>query len=766
MKITSAGAATGFVFSACGHKEEKLIPLLVADQEIIPGVDYWKTSACQQCSAGCGITVRLIEGKAKKIEGNPLHPLNQGRLCARGQAGLQVLYNPDRIRSPLKLNGQRGSGQYQQISWDEALKMVTEKLKELRVRNEAHTLLFLTAPLSGHTRILVERFMQAYGSPNLFIHELFSDEAVRKANLLSMGYDRFASYDLENANYLISFGAAFLETSRSVVRNSLGFAHSRQGRPGVRSKFVQVEPRFSLTAASADEFIAVRPGTEGALALALAHVIIKENLYDKDFVSNSTAGFDEWKAAVLNDYSPEKVSTITGAPQRTIERIAREFARFGPSLAIGGDAAAAHTNGLSNMLAINALNALVGSIGRKGGLFFAPSPPLSPLPKASGESDRRAGSTGTGASGSSTFPSLLQSITLSGLSKRRPINAAIIYNTNPAFSLPEPAQVREFLSQIPFIVSLASFMDETASMADLILPAHTYLEGWQDSIPEIGTGAPMITLGQPVVKPLYNTRAAQDVLFGLAKEIGGPPAESLPWATFLDMLKTSYQGLYRQKRGSVVADDFNRFWDEVVKRGGWWDSEFRQQFQFGTPSKRYEFSPLQENGRVVVMTAPKFEGEEAQFPFHLHIYQSIALGDGRGANLPWLQELPDPMTTVMWNSWVEINPGTAQKLSIREGDLVWVESTRGRIKLPALIYPGAAPDVVNIPVGQGHKEYGSYAKGRGANPIEIIAPLAEPVSGALAWAATRVKIYKSGEAARLAKFGTDIREHSQQSIRR
>jgi molybdopterin-containing oxidoreductase family iron-sulfur binding subunit len=144
----------------------------------------------------------------------------------------------------------------------------------------------------------------------------------------------------------------------------------------------------------------------------------------------------------------------------------------------------------------------------------------------------------------------------------------------------------------------------------------------------------------------------------------------------------------------------------------------------------------------------------------LHLYQSLAFSDGRGANQPWLQEMPDPMTTVCWGSWVEINPKTAERLGLKENDLVWVESPHGKIQAPVLLYAGARPDTINMPVGQGHEAYGRYAERRGANPIKILAPLVESGSGQLAWAATRVKLSKAEGSGRLVKFGFD-RQHTE-----
>jgi anaerobic selenocysteine-containing dehydrogenase len=766
---TAAGATASVVLKGCGNKEEKLIPLLVSEETLIPGVQTWTAGVCRQCSAGCGIIVKTMPGEmetqvngeqvrvslqqAKKIEGNPDFPVNRGKLCARGQAGLQVLYNPDRIKGPLKLTGARGSGQYQPISWDEAIATLASKLRELRDRGDAHTTLFLNGRLPHQARIIVERFMQAFGSPNSITHELFSDQVLRSANRLTAGHEALAAYDLENANYLISFGATFLETFGSPARYNLGFGHMRQGRPGQRAKFIQVEPRLSLTAANADEWVPVKPGTEGALALALAHVIIQEQLYDKNFIAQSTTKFEDFKNLVLQNYSPETVAPLTEVPAERIKRIAREFAKHQPALAIGGDAAGAHSSGLAAMTAVNALNALVGNYGKPGGIYFDPEPPLAPLPaiKRDAVAER----------GLNQPPLVAPPAALPALSERLfsrspyPVNAVLLYETNPVFTAPAAARVKEALEQAPFVASFSSFMDETTKLADLILPDHTALESWIGDVPEPGVGIPVVAVAQPVVKPLYETRSTPDVLMQLAKQLGGGVAEAFPYDSFSDSLKASCQGIFQAKRGSVVADDFDTFWGTLIEKGGWWDSEYKPAVKFSTPSGKFEFASAASSSSSVAETSGQQE-----YPFYFHPYQSLAFSDGRGANQPWLQEMPDPMTTACWGSWVEINPKTAEGLGLKENDLVWIESPHGRIQAPVVLYPGTRPDTINMPVGQGHEAYGRYAENRGANPIKILAPLVEPRSGQLAWAATRVKLTTAGGSARLVKIGFD-RQHSE-----
>lgn len=747
--IGSALGAGTVVLDSCWNQEERLIPLLVPDEELVPGTAYWTPSVCRQCAAGCGILVKTMLGEttktvdgstmrlslrqAKKIEGNPDHLVNRGKLCARGQAGLQVLYNPDRLRGPLKRTGARGVGQYEEIAWSEGIQELSGQLGRLRESGQAHSTLFLTGRLPGHVNRLVDHFMGVLGSPNHISHEFFSDAAVRRANELTMGSERFLNYDLENTRYLISFGAAFLETWQSPVQYSLGYGKMRQGQPGRRGKMVYVGPRLSLTAANADEWLPVPSGHEGTLALGFAHVIIRERLFDERFVTQSCRGFDAFERFVLENYAPDRAAQLTGVSAESIARIAREFARHQPGLALGGGSAGAGTNGVFNMAAVNALNALVGNfdqaggVGTDSGLHFRELATSSSPPRAQTSSD----------------------VTLAALAERLrtgepyPVEALLLTDANPLFNVPQALQLQQGLERIPFIVSFSSFLDETTAMADLILPDHTYLESWWDCVPEPGSTNRGVGLAQPVVRPLHNTKSMSDVLLEVARAMGGSMQANLPWESFEDLLREAHRALHESLS---AGQDFDELWERVLEQGGWWESETSPVTSGSDRNKMFDLTPI-----PTLPREPQSDGDEQEYPFQLHIYESTGLSDGRGANQPWLQELPDPMTAVVWGSWVEINPRTADGLGIREGDLVSVESAHGAIEAPAVLFPGARPDTISVPAGQGHTNYGRYASSRGANPIRILAPIMDPSAGSLAWAATRVRVSKATGTGELIK---------------
>jgi anaerobic selenocysteine-containing dehydrogenase len=724
IKITATTGA-GATLAGCSDPVTSLVRF-VPDEPLYPGIATWKPSICPLCPAGCGTQVRVMDGDvelvqdgqagiktmalAKKIEGNPSHPISRGKLCVRGQAAIQLTYHPDRIRHPLKRTGQRGTGPYQEISWNEAMSELKSRLDQLAAAKEQQSLKFLTRPLRGQRHILVSRFLEQFGAPPLTEFEFFSEKVLRKANARSFGYEQLPTVDLARSRYILSFGADFLGTWNSPVSQNIAYGEMRQGRPGERAKFVQLEPRMSQTGANADEWVPVKPGTEGIVALGIAHVMLR--------IAGSQG---------LPQYTPGEVEKRTSVAAARIERLAQEFNRHRPAVAIIGGAPLAQTNGMFQALAVNGLNALAGTVGEPGGIFF--TPPLAENTIA----------TGNGRSLREIASDILSS-------PRSPVQLLLLNDVNPVFGSPPAWRVREALSRIPYIVSFGSFLDETSMLADLILPDHSFLESWVDDAPESGTTLSVASVAAPVMRPLHNTRPMPDVLNEAGTMLREPVL--LGWRSYDEMLEKAFQSF------PGAAPDS---WGLVQEQGGWWGQSAKPRpagtARFTDPSSFF--------------AEAQFDGAEDQYPFHFLPYASQAFLDGSLAHLPWLQELPDVISTAMWSTWVEINPKTAATLGIGEGDLIEIASSQGKIQAPALLSPGIAPDVVAMPVGQGHETFTRYASGRGANPVSILAPLVERETGALAWAATRVRVTRVQTASRveedkrLVLFAGGLREHEE-----
>lgn len=736
--LTGVGATSAGVLSACGHPENRLIPALIPDDEYVPGIDYWKASTCAMCAAGCGIIVRTREHKANKIEGNPLHPVNRGALCARGQAGLQLLYNPDRIRGPMKRAGERGTASFEEISWDEAIKTLSEKLREIKAQSPGNrvgqpypdgSILFLTGDRLAVSSLATEHFMSACESSALV--RLDEPDDYRADDYLASavpGSRGLPIFDIANASYLLSFGARFLETWHSPVMYSLAYGEFRHSSGRARGRFVQVEPRMSLTGANADEWLPAAARSEYLVALAIAQVIIREGLVKKqipvDIISDP-----------IDIYAPEKTAAETDIPAEKIIRIAREFAAAARPLAMGGGTALYTKSGDEAIQAITFLNRLVDNINKPGGVLLTTTGHVDPFEKL--RPSRRI----------EWMPMFENMITASR------INALLIHNANPAYVAPG---MLDEIKEVPFIASFSSFMDETTGLADLILPDHSYLESWDLAATHAGIDDVAFTLARPVVEPEFNTRQTADVLIALARELRDAGAQPLAFDSAEQAVRQAAAELQKIP-GSITGDGAEGFWKAFTERGVWVGKPNQQ----SGSNKQSEPEPASWLITSVIAEQRLSEALYANpedYAYTLIAYEHATLGFGEQANLPALQELPDAMTSVMWGSWVEINPKTAESLGIKDGDTIEVETPHGSLRAPAVIYPAIRPDTIAMPYGQGHTAYGRYASGRGVNASRVDPFTIRP--GPLSQLA-RAKITKVEGDSQLARFGTSLPRHAE-----
>jgi len=696
------------MLAGCRKGNEKLIPFLVPPEDgVTPGLANYYASACRQCPAGCGILVRVSEGRAKKVEGNPRHPVNQGKLCARGQSILQELYHPDRIKQPLKRTGPRGSGRYTPISWDEGLKQLAEELTPY-LQTEKDGLALLSAPLRGSLATLTKGFLKHFPKAQHLAWEPMHPEWMRQG---LFGAPVVPDYDLENAQYLLSFGADFIESHLSPVRFGYGFGRMRQARPTVRGRFSYIGPRLSLTAASADRWLPARPGTEWALALGIAHRLLKNGSVNTAAIEASGLSVNAI-AELVADFDEQRVAEMTAVSPADIRATIDEAVSISPALALVGETTAWQSNGPEAVAAVDLLNLLFGNLNRPGGLYLSPS------------------SSNQVSSGYTELTGLIERM------DREQLQLVLIHGCNPLFSLPASSGFPQAFAKVPRIISFSSFLDDTSRQADLILPDHSNLESWGDIIPPAGVRSKVIGLMQPVVKPLYDTRAFPDLLLALATALGGELARNYPEESYLQWLEQDLS----QRIPELASGDRRTHMDHLLQQGGW----------FGP-----EIAPVTPKALKLPALPPaaEFSGAPEQFPLQLQVYASPNFYDGRSSHLPWLQQLPDPMTTAVWGCWLEINPQTAKDLGISQGDLVEVSSSAGRIQVPAVLYPGLRPEVVACPIGQGHQGLGRYADGRGANPLQLIAAAEQPGQQSLIWGGTRVQVRRLADAGGLVTAG-------------
>ena len=720
LKLASVGATTTAVLTGCGPASRyvKREPYMKMPEYTYNGLSTYYATTCRECAAGCGLIVRTMQGRALKVEGNPEHPVNRGKTCPRGQVTLQGLYNPNRVRGPIQHT--RGEALYNAefqnaeptLSWDEAIQVVADALKD------SAGVAFLMGTASDHLFDLVTELANSVGAPapiRFSAGSMFDGQATLSRAVQDLfGQAALPFFDIGNADLVLSFGANFLETWLSPVAYNRAYAQMRRGNPERRGTFIQFEPRMSQTAAKADEWIPVKPGTEGLVALAIGRLVAE-------------AKGGEIPAAVANA-DLEAVTSEAGISMESLEHIAEQVSKAKSPIAIPGGAALGSTHGLQTAQAVLALNALTDNYGKAGGVFFSP---LSPNQDAYHR------------------PASAQEISdLVNRMNSGEVKTLFVHGVNPVFELPKSLGFAEALAKVGTVLSFATYPDETAVASDYVFPDRHGLESWGYQRVVTGATQSILSGAQPVVtgvyqrdssELLYNARSTADVLIAAAKLAGEQFAGVLPFNDEVDYIQSKLTLLIGQPDGSFAAPEINSFSAYFQQHGGWW----KKTADLGAPPAGAMSAP----GNELHMDAAEFAGEGE---FFFLPFVSPTLGES-GANKPWLQELADPTTTVMWNTWVEMNPHTAEELGIEDDDVVRIVSEAGTVEASVYKYPAIRPDTVAMPFGQGHTAYGIYAQGRGVNPADILGAHFNE-AGDLAFAGMKVNITKTGKKRELARM--------------
>lgn len=696
LKVLGWGGAT-VALSGCGNTsvedgKEFVTSYVQTADYIIPSIGTYFNSTCAQCDAGCGIMGRVREGRVLKLEGNPKSPINNGKMCGLGQAGVQAHYNPDRIREPLLRNGDRGEA----ITWEKALTLISEKVGGVKAENVA----FLTGGVSGHVKALLKNYLDAIGSGHHYVYEAVAPSVMRAANKKAYGTE-MPRLRLDKAKAIVSFGADFLGAWVSPVHFAQQYARFRKADKGERGVLVQVESKMTLTGANADRWLAIRPGTEGILALGLINALSVAGVA----VSGDVA-------AAVKEYSIDRVSKDTGISTEHIGKLVALLRERSPSLVIAGGAAEGYAHGSQNAAAIALLNQVLGNVGKTvEASFGVPFPQMAP---AVGNR------------------SALQALNESMAQDK--VKVLFSYGANPVFTAPDSMNLKENLKKVPFKVVFAQYMDETAVEADLVLPLNSAMEDWATSMPEYIADGAQLSIQQPLMEKLYpGTLGVGDILLALLKQ--RRPEEYKGYEDFYSYLRSAMVA----NKGALggANEDGDAFWDATLGRG--------------VVNLAGTTVGVSNNSSVKGLVLPAPSAEDGAYPLRLIPSVSANLRDGRSANEPWLQESPDPLTTIVWDSWVEMHPKTAAKLGVVEGDIVEVASKNGAIKAQVYVFNGIHPEVISVPLGYGHEAMGRYAKGVGANAFKILDPVFDKETGELAMYETRVKVSKAGRRVIIVK---------------
>ncbi len=526
----------------------------------------------------------------------------------------------------------------------------------------------------------------------------FDHEPLRLAAQRVFGIDEVPAHDFGQARMIVSFGADFLETWNAPIENQRGFARSHGFDGSQIAKFVYVGPRMSLTGINADQWLAPIPGSEVSLALGMANAVLS---------SRPSAPADAAALRpVLAPYGLDRVAQDTGLPAETIRKVFDEFVALSPSLAVAGGIGLQHPSSVDLCAAVNILNYVAGNVGAT--VRFGAG-----LPAGDG------------------YPALVE---LQRAMDGGQIDVVIFHEADPLYTVPKSSGFAAALAKVKLKVSTSLHFDDTAAACDLVVPNLHSLERWDDSRPRAG----VFGLMQPVMEPVYRNVSTGDVLLQVARKARGALAATFTAPTYEAHLKSVWAELARA-RG---AGSFDAFWRSALARGGIYDP---------APAPR---------AVALAATAGQFGGGSAAIggdgEFVFAPFPSSMYHDGRGANRPWLLENPDPVTKITWQSWVEVHPEAARELDVREGEILKLTSAAGSIEASVYVYPGVRKDVLAMPLGLGHAEYGRYAKGRGVNAADLLA--ADGAAGFLPYLATRVRVEKTGRYRKVAKTEGTPRE--------
>jgi len=673
-------------------------------------------SMCEMCVWRCGLRAKVRNGRVVKLEGNPDHPHSKGKLCPRGQSGLMNTYDPDRVLTPLIRVGKRGEGKFRKATWDEALDVVAENM--LRIKKQYGPEAMVFSSTHNLSQVQFENLLNSFGSPNYGTQRSLCFNAMIVGNLMTYGMEEPAR-KYESLKYIILTGRNLTEAISTSETGDLIHAIDRG------AKLVYIDPRFTKTAAKADLWLPIKPGTDLAFHLAMLNTVIKEGLYNHGFVSQHTVGFDELAESV-DAFTPEWAAKITGISADTIRTVAREFAAAAPNaLAHNGWRTSNFENSFQTARAIAALNALVGNWGTA-------------MVGAAGE--------GSGALGMPPQPPYprISAIRLDGVPWKYPLvpyklgvfqelrNAIIggkpydahgwfISRQNPVGSLPDRARTLEAFGKMDFIVVVDIFLNDTAWIADVVLPEASYLERYDPMLP-VGDKA---FLRQPVIEPQGEAKSTLWIYKQLGERLG-----------LGDFFQYKDEEDYIRQQLAPLGVDL-----EDVKRKGYVElpssGEEKDLYHWNTPSGKVELASetLRKSGFSACPTWEK-PPEPKDDEFYLLTGKVAQHTQFATQNNQYLHKVQDEPK--LW-----MHPDAARARGLEDNDLVEVTSEVGKVNIMLQVTQAIRPDCVYMTPGFGHISKGwTIGYGIGASDSVLHVSYTDPISGSQALSQTFVKVRK------------------------
>ncbi len=667
---------------------------------------YSVFSNCSMCSVRCPVRVEVQDGRVKWLEGNPYVPGMEGSLCARGSAGIALLYDSERLQYPMIRTGQRGSGHFKRVSWQEAFSYVSEKVKEIQSKYGNRTLALLDrgGGLFGEIQRLIVRGM---GSPNYFSHDDFCRNNVNQAYQCLLGYTRpEVGYDFANTKHMVFFGRNAIEALGVREVNNI----IKALEDGADLTYIDV--RVSKTATKATRFFQIRPGSDYALTLALIHTILRENLYDKDFIDRFMTGLPELEDFVKN-YTPQWAERETGIPAYEIQGLARALSEAKPRVILyPGWFAARYMDAFYFAQSVIILNALLGSIEQKGGLILAKTPKevgakglnslLERIPAPQEKRVEQEEGKGFLFDGTGHILHLYRAIKTG---QPYPIKALFVVRYDPFAGIPKK-DIEELLNGLDLLVTIDVNYSNTSWYADVVLPESTYLE--RDDIIGMQRGAkPTLVMRKQAIKPIYDTKGKWEIVKGLLEAYG--VGEYMPYETIQDLWNYQLEGT------GIKIDDFNKTGQVALCKDPKMYS--RDELKFRTPS-----------GKIEILSTKMAERE---VPFFLE-YQSplkpntdegeFRLLFGRVATHTHVQTHNNKyLNEILPENDLWINDKVASKLGIKDGD--WVEVSSGDFtgKIRAKVTPFIHPEAVFMYRGfENEVPWKSRSYGKGLNEGRLL----------------------------------------------
>lgn len=646
-RFLQASAATGAAGAVVGGSFNTLKEATAQQPAAADAKTVITKSICHQCPARCGIDVYTTNGRVHAIYGTSDHPISNGKLCPKGPLGTYILYDPDRFKGPMRrTNPKKGRNEdpkFVPISWDEALNAVATRLNGLREKGESHRFALLYGRGWGASCAgLQGTFGQLYGSPNVAIgHSSMCSDGSIISKKFTDGNGGYNAYDYRNANYLLMFGCGFLEAFRPYNHNMQTWGYIR-GEKSPKTRVTAVDVHMNTTLAAADRALLIKPGTDAALALAIAHVILTEGLWERSFVGDFKDGANrfksgqaldpndfnekwvkglvEWWNLELKDRTPKWAAEVTTLRERDIVATAREFGTTRPAMAIFERGVHAHSNGIYGGMAVHSLNALVGSLFAKGGLMYQMGPAYGSMPADAGgfmddyakngpwKKQPRIDLLGH-EDGYLLAHNMMQEVGPNSLAgKPYKLDTIMFYLTNPVWTAPNGPEWEKALAEL-FVIETSPFPGETAMFADLILPDHTFLERLQDAPTYPFQGWPMTQLRTPAVKPLYDTRYYGDTLIEIGKRMKGPMGEYYKKLDNTENVLRSLAKGFEASPGDNGVKDFES-WKE---KGVWyrkpylWQQRNGEFFEWDGKAYAKAMSPDDVKQKLLKTSSGKFE---------------------------------------------------------------------------------------------------------------------------------------------------------------